>query len=293
MTPPTSAQGDRRSTVLAYLALAGAALLFGATFVVVKDAIEVLPPLAFTGWRFLLGAALLLAVARPRGRATWRDGSIAGVVLFIGFVLQTEGLARTSASNSGFVTGLYVIFTPLIAAAVARRRPGGVVLGGAVVAFLGLALLTVGEGFTLRAGDVLTAGCAVAFAAHVVILSRSAPRHAVVPFAGVQLLVVAVLALLASGAVEGLPLPPVSVLGALALTGLLVSAGAFLLQVWAQKVVGPARTALVLALEPAVAAAFAAMLLGERLTARGWLGAGLILAAIYTALALSDPAADK
>jgi len=268
-----------RRTV-AHLALAFAALLFGATFVVIKEAVEILPPMSFVAWRFLLGAAVLLTVARPRGSLIWKHGLVAGASLLAGYALQTRGLASTSASNSGLITGLYVVFTPLIAAASFRRRPHPLTLAGAVLAFVGLALLTVEHGLTLRSGDLLTVGCAVAFAVHIVILSRFAPRHPIVAFTAVQLLVVSLGAMVLA-VIEGFTVPGFDSLAALAATGLAVSAGAFLIQVWSQTVIGPSRTAVILALEPAFAAATAAVVLGERLATRGWLGAGLILLGIY------------
>jgi drug/metabolite transporter (DMT)-like permease len=273
---------------IAHLALAFAALLFGSTFVVVKKAVEELPPLGFVGWRFVLGAAALLLFGIPRGRALWRDGLIAGLLLFAGYATQTVGLAYTSASNSGLITGLYVVFTPLLAAAVARRAPRLLASLGAVLAFGGLALLTLQGGFALRRGDLLTMACAVSYAGHIVYLARVAARHRVIPFTAVQLAVVAVGGMATSAALEDFTLPPAGVWPALLLTGLAVSAGAFLLQVWAQTVIGPSRTAIILALEPAFAAAIAAVVLDERLTAYGWVGAGLILGGIYVALVGED-----
>lgn len=270
---------------LAYLALAFAALLFGSTFVIIKEAVVSLPPLAFVGWRFLLGGAVLALIGLPRGRAVWRDGLIAGSLLFAGYALQTVGLAHTSASNSGLITGLYVVLTPLLAALVARRAPGLLISLGALLAFGGLALLTLNQGLRLRYGDLLTVGCALSYAAHIVYLAGVAPRHRVIPFTAVQLLVTAAGGLVASALVEGLPSPPTNTWAALAITGLAVSGGAFLLQVWAQTVIGPARTAIILALEPAIAAAVAAVWLGERLSVPGWIGAALILVGIYIALA--------
>ena len=269
---------------VAYLALAFAALLFGSTFVVVKEAVADLPPLAFVGWRFLLGAAAMLLLGIPRGRTLWRDGLVAGLLLFAGYATQTIGLAHTTASNSGLITGLYVVFTPLLAAVVARRAPRFLVTAGAVLACAGLALLTLEDGFTLRKGDLLTVACAVSYAAHIVYLSRVASRHRVIPLTAVQLAVVAAGGLATSAVFEGLQLPSARVWPALLLTGLAVSGGAFFLQVWSQTVIGPSRTAIILALEPAFAAALAAIVLGERLTAAGWVGAGLILAGIYAAL---------
>ena len=273
-----------RRPPLAYLALAVAALLFGATFVVIKEAIESLPPFSFVGWRFLISAVALLLLAWPRGSRIWKEGSVAGTFLFAGFALQTWGLSLTSASNSGLITGLYIVFTPLLAAAVTRRKLSPWAIAGAVAAFIGLGLLTIDDAFRLQAGDLMTLGCAAAFAGHIVVMSRVAYRHPVVPFAAVQLLLTAVASLAASALFEGLPLPASSDLPALLLTGLAVSGGAFILQVWAQTVIGPSRTAIVLALEPVFAVAFAAWLLDERLTTRGWIGSILILGAIYAVL---------
>jgi drug/metabolite transporter (DMT)-like permease len=270
---------------IAYLALAAAAFLFGATFVLVKEAVGRMPPIGFVGWRFLLGALALLAISPPRRSVLWRDGAIAGLLLFGGYALQTQGLVSTSASNSGLITGLYVVVTPLLAALVTRRLPRAWVMTGAVIAFAGFAALTIGGDFRLQEGDLLTVGCAISYAAHIVYLSKAALRHRVLPFTAVQLLVTAILGLAWSAAAEGFPIPDRHTWPAIVITGLAVSAGAFLLQIWSQTVIGASRTAIILALEPAFAAGTAMVVLGERLDARGWLGAVLILAGIYVVLA--------
>jgi len=274
-----------RRPLVAYLALGLAAFVFGATFVVVKDVVETLPPLALVGWRFLVGGAVLLALRRPASRATWREGAIAGLFLFAGYALQTQGLTTSSASNSGLITGLYVVITPLLAGALARKAPPWLVVSGAVVAFGGLAMLTSSDGLRLRPGDLYTVGCAIAFAGHIVYLSRSAHRHRVIAFTAVQLLVAGALGLVGSAAVEGLGIPGAATWPSVIGLGVVVSAGAFYLQVWAQTVVGPSRTAIVLALEPAFAAATGAIVLGERLGTSGVIGAALILGGIYVVLA--------
>lgn len=247
---------------VAYLALAFAAFVFGSTFVVVKEAVADTPPLAFVGWRFLLGSAALFLFGVPRGRTLWRDGAIAGLLLFAGYSTQTVGLVYTSASNSGLITGLYVVFTPLLAALVAHRAPRLLAVSGAVLAFGGLALLTLQDGFALRKGDLLTMACALSYAGHIVYLSRVAPRHRVIPLTAVQLGVVAVGGLAGSLATDGPQWLAASAWPAVLLTGLAVSAGAFFLQVWSQTVIGPTRTAVILALEPAFAAGTAAVALG-------------------------------
>lgn len=270
---------------LAVLALGGAAFGFGITFVVIKEAVSTFPPLTFVGWRFLVGAAVLAVLAPPRSRRLWRDGAIAGTLLFAGYALQTTGLTLTGASNSALITGLYVIFTPLLAAAYLRRPPSPWVVVGSALAFVGLALLTVEGPLAFNLGDLATVGCAVAFAAHIVALARLAPRHPVIPFTTAQLAVTGGLGLAFSAPLEGLPLPDAQVWPALIITGVVISAGAFLAQVWAQTQVGPSRTAIVLALEPAFGVAGAAVVLGERLDFAGWSGAALIVFAIYLVIA--------
>jgi drug/metabolite transporter (DMT)-like permease len=262
-------------------ALLGAAFLYGATFVVIKAALDDIPPLAFVAWRFTIGALVLAVFAFPRGRMIWIHGSITGLALFAGYALQTAGLAATTASNSALITGLYVVFTPILAAAFHRRAPSGWIFTAAIGAFIGIFLLTETDGFSLRQGDLLTLGCAVAFALHIIALARYAPQHPVVPFTTVQLAVTGALAFPISLVVDGPGIPAVSVWPALLATALGVSVGAFLLQVWAQTVIGPGTTAVILSAEPAFAVATAWVVLGERLDFAGWTGAGLIVVAIF------------
>jgi drug/metabolite transporter (DMT)-like permease len=271
-------RSDRSRAVLALLA---ASFVFGATFVVIKSALEQVPPLTFVAWRFLLGAAVLALFALPRGKQIWWHGTVAGVALFSGYAFQTAGLTETSASNSALITGLYVVITPFLAALFARRNPSWWSAGGAALSFAGLVLLTGADELSFERGDLLTLACAFSFALHIVALSRLARHHPVVPFTTVQLTVTAVLAFPAALLIEGPVQPPSSVWGALLLTGLGASAGCFVLQIWAQTVVGATTAAVVLAAEPAFAVATAWVVLSERLTLAGWAGAGLILLAIY------------
>lgn len=265
----------------AIAALIAAAFLFGATFVVVKSALEDIEPIAFVAWRFFLGAVILAAFALPRGKTIWAHGTVAGIALFAGYALQTAGLELTTAGNSALITGFYVILTPLIAAIFKRRPPNRWVLAAAPASFGGLVLLTDTEGLTLSSGDLLTLGCALAFALHIISLARYAHHHPVIPFTTVQLTVTAGLAFATSAILEGPGLPPSSTLGAIALTGIGVSVGAYVLQVWAQRVVGADTAAIVLAAEPAFGVATAWVVLGEQLDLAGWLGAALIVGSIF------------
>lgn len=274
------------------LALLVASFVFGATFVVIKTAVEDFPPVAFVAWRFLLGAVALSLFAFPRGKQIWLHGSIAGLALFSGYALQTSGLAFTGAANSALITGLYVVITPFLSALFARRPPSWWIIAAAALSFAGLILLTGTNDLDFQRGDLLTLGCSFSFAFYILALARFARHHPVVPFTTVQLAVTAALAFPVSYAIESPGLPPSTVWGALALTAFGVSAGAYILQIWAQTIVGANTTAVVLAAEPAFGVATAWVVLGERLTLAGWGGALLILVAIYIVITKqTDPAA--
>ena len=144
-----------------------------------------------------------------------------------------------------------------------------------------LFLLTDTDGFSLTRGDLLTVGCALAFALHIIALARYAYRHPIVPYTAVQVAIVTVLAFPTTWVMEGLAIPDQSVWIALAVTGIGVGIGAFLLQVWAQTVVGPGTAAIILAAEPAFAVATAWVVLNERLDAAGWAGTALVVFAIF------------
>jgi drug/metabolite transporter (DMT)-like permease len=277
----------------AVLALIVAAFVYGATFVVIKSALADISPISYIAWRFLMGAAVLLLIAFPRGRDIWAHGAVTGLALFGGYTLQTAGLALTSASNSALITGLYVVFTPLLGAFFRRRRPNGWVFGAALIAFVGIFLLTDTDGLTMSAGDLLTLGCAVVFALHILALAHWAPSHPVVPFTAVQLTVTAALAVPVALIVDGPAWPVPEVWGALLITGLGVGVGAFLLQVWAQTVIGPSTAAVILAAEPAFAVATAWVVLDERLDPAGWIGTALIVVAIFLVVTRQEDEASQ
>jgi drug/metabolite transporter (DMT)-like permease len=248
---------------------------------VIKEAVASFPPISFVAWRFLIGGLLLALLAVPRGRRIWRHAFVAGGLLFAGYACQTAGLVTTGASNSALITGLFVVITPLLTALLRRQLPSVWIAVGAGIAFAGVVALTAQSGMALVTGDLLTLGAAVSFAGHIVALARFAPQHPVVPFTASQLLVTSGLAFLVAPLFEDFRVPGKDQVIALLITAIGVSAGAFLLQIWAQTVISPARAAILLTLEPAFGVATAAVVLGERLTGRGWLGAALIIGAIY------------
>jgi drug/metabolite transporter (DMT)-like permease len=278
------------------LALVAVTAVWGSTFVLVRDAVALVPPFAFIAYRFL-AAAVLLAALRPRLAAVGRRelataGVLAGLALFAGYGFQTVGLQYTTASNAGFITGLAVVLTPLFAAVLLRQPPGRWPVLGALLAAVGLALLSL-QRLEVRQGDALVLGCAVAFAAHILLLGRFAPRFPSYPLAVVQLATAGLLALGWAGVAGDLVVPgSAEVWVALAITSVVASAGAFLIQTRAQQEVSPTRTAVILTMEPVFAGLFGFLLAGERLSGRGWLGAGLILAGMLVAeLGARRPAA--
>lgn len=265
------------------LALLGVTAVWGSTFVVVKDAIARMPVADFLAWRFAL-ATLTMLLLRPRavaalGPAGRRAGALLGLVLGAGYLLQTFGLATTPAGVSGFLTGLFVVLTPLAAAVLLRERPAGSAWAATGLAVLGLALLSL-HGLSVGVGELLLVGCAAAFALHIVGLGRWAASFDAYGLAVVQLLAVTALcALLALPG--GIAVPPDGgVWAALALTALAATAVAYVVQTWAQAHLTPTRAAVVMSMEPVFGGLFAIGLAGERLTGRSLLGAALVLAAM-------------
>jgi drug/metabolite transporter (DMT)-like permease len=265
--------------------LVGIAAVWGLTFVMVKDAIERLPTMAFLGYRFA-GAALLVAVVfwRPLRRLSpggWRIGALMGAFLTAGYVFQTLGLEETSASNAGFITGLFVVITPLLGALVLRERSTPLLWGAAGVSALGLYLLSGAGGDLDLRGDGLVLLCSLSFAAHILATSRGVKDNDAGALLAVQLTVCGVVCLAIAAAAGQLEAPRgETVWSALLVTSLVASALAFFVQTFAQKHAPPARTALILASEPAFAGLFGWVLADERLSAVAWLGAALILTTI-------------
>ncbi len=268
------------------LMLVAITAVWGSTFVIVKGAVEQMPPFAFMALRFTLAALVMspvLIVRRRRlDRATLAAGLALGVLLYAMYAFQTLGLMGTTASKAGFVTGLFVAFVPLIQLAWFRHVPRATTLLGVALAIAGLGLMTLTDSWTMGLGDALVLGAASFVALHIVALSRYSPRHDVLLLVSLQLTVAAILQVVSTFAFETPALPPTAgAWGAVALTGLFASALAFFVQTYAQKTVGPTRTAVVLTAEPVFAGIFGYLWRGEVFTPRGWLGAVLILAAMF------------
>jgi drug/metabolite transporter (DMT)-like permease len=294
-------QRTRRSHQLAaHLLLLAIVVVWGATFPLVKAALPFATPLAFNLARMAL-AFVILALANPSALRALRDpramkyGAAAGLFLGLGYQLQTAGLRFTTPSTSAFLTGLVVVFVPLLAAVpgVGPRgaaRPGWAAFAGALLAFAGVVLLTNPGGFGkgplhgLGRGEWLSIGCAVAFALHLLTLARAAGAVGARTLATLQVgfcALVMVVTLPLAGA------PHMRFTGivvvALAITVVLGTAAAFTIQSYAQQHLPPAHTALILTLEPVFAWLTSLLFLHERLGGRALSGAGLILAGLLLA----------
>jgi drug/metabolite transporter (DMT)-like permease len=269
---------------LAEGALVGVAAVWGLTFTMVQDAIERLPAMAFLGYRFCAAALIVAIVFRRRIRSLGRDGWLAGlsmgVFLTAGYVFQTLGLEHTSASNAGFITGLFVVITPLLGALVLRQRIAASAWAAAIVSAAGLYLLSGTHGLHAD-GDGLELLCAISFSAHILVTGRAARAHDTGALLTVQLGVCGTFCLIVAAGRGDLAVPRGgSVWSALIVTSLIASAVGFFVQTYAQRHAPPARTALILASEPAFAGLFGWAIGGDHLSALAWSGAALIMAAI-------------
>jgi drug/metabolite transporter (DMT)-like permease len=275
---------------VADLALLVLTLFWGTTFTVVKEALAIASPGVFLAARFATAAAVLGVVALWRrdrtGPSFARHAALLGLFMLAGFVLQTIGLRHTTPARSGFLTGLAVLAVPFI---------GKFLLGGKVklASWLGVALAVAGLALltrpfaddisaAVRLGDLLTAGCAVAFAFQIVYTAEWSPRHPLVPFTLAQIAVTLTGALVLAG-VEQRAFDPArapAFAGAVAFTGVFMTAGAFFVMNWGQRHTTAIRAALIFALEPVAAALFSHYVGGEPLGRWDWAGGGLIVLAV-------------
>ncbi len=275
----------------ALLVLVAVTAVWGVTFVQVKDAVALYPLFAFLAVRFVIASATLALPAASRvrslGRSGWAAGAFAGALLGAGYALQTAGLERTTVSATGFVTGLYVVLTPLLALGLFRVRIPPAAWGGVCLATAGLALLAGVHGGRV-VGDLLVLAAAAVYALQIVLMERFAPRYDALAFTLVEMAAAAAGLLALALALGELHAPHgLTVWSALLVTGVFASALAFLAQTWAQRRTSATQTALAFSLEPVWTAFFGITLAGDRLGAAGWVGAAVIMLGI----ALAEPAA--
>jgi drug/metabolite transporter (DMT)-like permease len=281
--------------LLADFGLGFCAVIWGATFVVVQDALADASVIVYIAVRFGL-AAVVMAVLywrslRELTLKTISAGTQIGVFMFCGYLFQVAGLRFTTASKAAFVTGSSVVFVPILISLLTRRRVAGWIWTGAVVVLAGLYLLTIpSEGFSgLNRGDPIVLGCAVMFALHMIFIGRYVHQHSVAALSFLQVATTALLASLALPIVSamGWERPKLNWSGHLIFALLLTSLGAtvigFSLQTWAQQYATPSHTAILVSLEPVVAALASVALGREHLGPRVLVGASLIFVGILIA----------
>ena len=265
--------------------------VWGVTFVQVKDAVAIYPLFAFLAVRYAIGSAVLLPPAALRLRALGRNGAVAGsilrVLLAAGLALQTPRLERTTVTNTGFITGLYVLLTPLFALALFHTGITRELWIAVALALLGLTLLA-GVPSSSATGDLLVLASTAAQALQIVMVERYAGRHDAVGLVFVEILVACLGCTAIALALGDLSVPHGrTVWGALIVTGIFASALAYLIQIWAQQRISATRIAVIFSLETVWAGFFGYVLDGDRLGFLGLVGCGLIFLAILVA----EPAA--
>jgi drug/metabolite transporter (DMT)-like permease len=281
-TAPTS----RRTTLLATAALLAVTACWGSTFFLIHDLLERVPPLDFLAIRFAIASLTLILLApRALGRLTResrRQAVVLGCLYGGAQILQTAGLAQTPASVSGFITGMYVVATPVFAALILRSRIGGMTWAAVVVAMVGLAVLTLG-GLSVGYGEALIFVAAMIYALHIVGLGAWSQPQQALGMSIVQLIVITVICTLCT-APNGIVVPD-QLDDWLSILYMAVFAGAFAMigQTWAQAHLPPTRAAIIMSMEPVFAALFAVLLGGESATYRMIVGGLLVLAAMLMA----------
>jgi drug/metabolite transporter (DMT)-like permease len=292
---------SRRRQLTADAALLLVTLIWGSTFVMVKNAVASFPVFSFLALRFAFAALALLpfVVLRPRnaranlpvGKATpllLRAAApvLLGVALFAGYAFQTAGLHLTTPAKAGFITGLSVVIVPLFSALILRQPPSRNAWLGVGLAVVGLAFLTLQPGLQVDPGDLLVLACAFAFAAHILLTGYFAPRCDPLRLTLGSIITVAILSS-AAALIFDRPLDPATltpnVLFAAAFTGVLATSVAFGLQTSAQRFTTATHTALIFAAEPVFAGLFSFLLIGEVLGLKQVLGCLLILAGMVVA----------
>ena len=291
-----------RRQLTADAALLAVVIIWGTTFVLIQNAVRDFPTFPLLALRFWTATAAFAPILlyrrwrrvndpRPGAPARTRQQRILplvwiGLALTAGYYFQTQGLLYTTPAKSGFITGLSVVFVPIGAAVFFHQRIEAPAIFGVVLATVGLALLSLNATMTVNFGDVLTLVCAVAFAAHILLVGKYAPHFSPWTLGAGQILVAAsastLLALL-TWPVGGLPPITANVVLAVLISGLLGTAFAFTVQSAAQRFTTATHTALIFSLEPVAAGVSSYILIGEVLTPRALLGCALIFAGALTA----------
>jgi drug/metabolite transporter (DMT)-like permease len=273
----------KSSKKVAMIALIGVCAAWGSTFFIVQKAVERMPVMDFLAVRFAVAAIAMMAL-RPaclRGITSqeFRRGIGLGTVLGLGYITQTYGLRYASATVSGFITGMAVVFTPVMVWLILRQKINRYTLFAVALATVGLGLLSL-HGCSFGTGELLTLCCAIFYAVHIVGLGAWSSQYEPYGFSVLQIATVAVIALIAASP-GGITLPPdAGIWGTVGITAILATAVAFLVQTWAQSLVPATSAATIMTMEPVFAGLFGVCFGGDHLTLQIILGAICVLAAM-------------
>jgi len=305
-----------RTPIVAFWALVMVTLIWGIGFVVVDDAINTMPVNTFNAFRFGIAALVLLPLCFIKKKTQKQEapyplksllktGFGLGLLLFLGFSLQTSGMLYTSVSNTGFITGLSVPLVPITGIIIFRKKVGLHVWLSALIATTGLYYLTIGDKLELNSGDIMVAFAATCYAIHITLMAKLSQHFPVMPLSVVQLAAVALYSVLITigESILGFndhyralieQLGNVSVWVAIIYSAVLASAFAYWAQTSSQRLLEPHKVALIFALEPIFAYCAAVIVLNEHLGVKGIIGAGLIIAAmLYSELGGKRKAKEK
>jgi drug/metabolite transporter (DMT)-like permease len=260
-------------------------LIWGSTFLIVKNAVSLSGPFTYITLSYGIGSLTLALIFHRRlmriSRAELLSGLVLGIILFTAYALQTIGLQYTTVSKAGFITGLYVPLVPVFAFLLLRQKPTLGAIVGFVLSLTGLFLLSSNDKFNLEfgLGEVLILGAAIAFALHIVNVSKFAPHVDAINLAIVQLSLTSLLSFIAMPiARESFVMPSMMVWGSVLFMGVVDVAFTLSAMIWVQQIVSGTRAALIYALEPMWAALFGFALAGDKLSLLAWIGCGFILA---------------
>lgn len=269
-------------TIVADLLLLLVALIWGLTFPAIKDALEGITPFAFLFIRFSIACVFLVVLYTKNmikiNRYSLTAGFIIGTALFLGYGFQTVGIQYTTASNAAFITGLAVVLVPIINIPFSKKLPSKSALLGALCAAFGLSLLSLNSGFSINYGDFLILLCAIAFALHIVLVSKYAPKMDATLLTIIQIGAVALFSGLAMAVFEAFPINFTrEVWVGLAICAIPATALAYWIQNKVQQFTSPARTAIIFSMEPVFGAFFSYFWLGEVLSTKGIIGCSFVL----------------
>jgi len=270
-------------------------LIWGYAFVVMKNQLDSFSVFELLFWRFLIAFVILVlffGISRffdMDDKRIWKDGLIAGLLLFVGYAFQTFGLKYTSVVNSGIITVFYVVFTPLIAFYLDKKNVSKRSFFACFLAFFGLFFI-LAEGLNFDSlfsnkGDFLTLGCAIAYAGHIIYIAKKSKLYNVFKFTSIQMCVICVFSFFSAFLFDGkLSTPDFHDWSSLIFLGVVVSAVTFVLQVWAQRVLSSSSSAILLTLEAPFAIFFGIVLLGDIMLPQKWIGVGIVTISIIMVL---------